>query len=201
MSTVSKTFSLAVSFFVSFAAVGALAQLSFAPTARAEAASRFAQVFMIAGDLPKGFKQTEEHLSLADNPPAFKSCNGENSGLRVFQAEPSATLQRIVDIRWTFPTAGDAQKFFEASHMSLSENTPLIADAKPVGDSCKVYGGENKLAAMLGGDSFNQYFYIIRVGRVVAKIYGSEGPSASSHPTVEMMLPVAQAAAKHCSGY
>lgn len=201
MSNASKTFSLAVSFVLSLTAVGAIAELSFAPTARAEATSGFAQVFINAADLPKGFKQTEEHLSLSDNPPAFKSCNGENSGLRVFQAEPSATLQRIVDIRYSFPTAADAQKFFEASHKSLSEDTPLIADAKPVGDSCKVYGGENKMAAMLGGDSFNQYFYIMRVGRVVAKVYGSEGPSASSHPTVEMMLPVAQAAAKHCSGY
>lgn len=201
MSSASRTFSLAVSFVLSLAAAGSIAELSFAPTARADATSGFAQVFMNAADLPKGFKQTEEHLSLSDNPPAFKSCNGENSGLRVFQAEPSATLQRIVDIRWAFPTAADAQKFFETSHKSLSEDTPLIADAKPVGDSCKVYGGENKMAAMLGGDSFNQYFYIMRVGRVVAKVYGSEGPSASSHPTVEMMLPAAQAAAKHCSGY
>lgn len=201
MSSVSRTFPLAVSVILSLAAAGAIPDLSFAPAARAEATSNFSQVFTNATDLPKGFKQTEEHLLLSDNPPAFKSCNGENSGLRVFQAEPSATLQRIVDIRWTFPNADDAQKFFDASHKSLSEGTPLLADAKPVGDSCKVYGGENKLAAMLSGDSFNQYFYIMRVGRVVAKVYGSEGPSASSHPTVEMMLPAAQAAAKHCAGY
>lgn len=201
MSSTPKSFSLVVAIALSFGATAGIAQLSFAPPCKAEAPAGFAKVFMNAADLPKGFKQTEEHLSLADNPPEFKSCKGQDSGLRVFQADSGATLQRIVDIRWTFPTAADAQKFFDATHKSLSEGSPLIASAKPVGDSCKVYGGENKMAAMMGGDSFNQYYYIMRVGRVVAKIYGSEGPTASKHPTVEMMLPVAQAAAKHCTGY
>lgn len=200
MSRAIERFSLVAAFALCIVG-GSVAQVSFAPASRAEAPAGFAKVFMTASDLPKGFKQTEEHLSLADNPPEFKKCKGQGSGLRVFQADSAATLQRIVDIRWTFPTAADAQAFFDATHKSLAEGSPLIANAKPVGDSCKVYGGENQMAAMMGGDSFNQYYYIVRVGRVVAKIYGSEGPAATSHPTVQMMLPVAQAAAKRCAGY
>jgi hypothetical protein len=160
------------------------------------------KIFLNPSDLPKGFKMTESHLDgLSDSPAVFAACHGLQSGLKVFQTDDSAPLQRVVDINWTFPTANDAQKFIEAASEKLSEGAPLIQSAKTVGEDCKAYGGENKMGALLGSGSFYDFYYIFRSGRVVVKLYGSEGATAKTHPNLAMLLPIAQAAAGKCQNF
>jgi len=186
----------------SFSSLFAVVSTIFGTSLCVRAAPLSDKIFLTPADLPGGFKMTEAHLDgLSDSPPAFAACHGQDSGLKVFQAGESAPLQRVVDIRWTFPNAADAEKFFQLSSQTLSEGAPVIPDAKAVGEDCKAYGGENTLGMDLGAGSFYNYYYIFRSGRVVAKIYGSEGAMAKSHPTLEMLLPFAQTAANKCKSF
>jgi len=152
-------------------------------------------------DLPTGFKQTEAHDHVQDDSGTFTKCQGVSSGLKVYQGPEAASLQRVVDLWWIFPSVALADKFFDSSQTQLCEGMPLAPGAKALGDKDKAYGGKVDMGAIVPGDSFYSWMYIFRCGRAVGKVYGAEGPMATTHPTLQMLTPIAEAAVRHFQSY
>jgi hypothetical protein len=173
--------------------LSALVSVTVSPAVHAQAAPALS-----VSELPAQFKQTEQHDNVADDSGQFKRCGGVSSGLRVYQGPDQAALQRVVDMWWIFPNDAQAEKFLQASQSELSEGMPLVSNPPAVGDACKAFGG---MVNMGIGDSFASWIYLFRRGRAVCKVYGAEGPTATKHPTLQNLEPIATAAAKHCDSY
>lgn len=173
-----------------------------APAAKPHTPSPIDKTFLQPADLPPNYKLVEEHYgSLGDQPKAFAVNKGLESGIKVYEGVPDAALSRIVDIRWTFPNEKLAKQFLQDCGKQLGEGADeATAWAKPRGSEGRVFGGANPL--MLRRKSLiYHWYYIFREGRVVVKLYGTEGLISKRHPHPDDMLPLAEAAIKRCKGF
>jgi hypothetical protein len=175
-----------------------------APDAKATAQSPGAidKTFLTPADLGTGYKMTEQHFgSLGDQPKSFANFKGENSGIKAFEGPLDNPCQRVVDIRWVFPNEKLAQNFLDAAQAEISEGVAPTRGYKPVGASCKAYGGVNMKALQMKAGVYYHYYYIFREGRCIVKVYVSEGLISKGHPTPDLVYPLAVAAAKRCKGF
>ncbi|MFN8655610.1 MAG: hypothetical protein U0105_04675 [Candidatus Obscuribacterales bacterium] len=173
-----------------------------APATKPHTPSPIDKTFLQSADFPAGYKLVEEHYgSLGDQPKAFTANKGVESGIKVYEGPLEAPLNRIVDIRWTFPTEKQAKQFLQDCGKQLGEGADDATGwAKPRGSEGKVFGGANPL--MLRKKTLiYHWYYVFREGRVVVKLYGSEGLLSKRHPGPDDMLPFAEAAIKRCKGF
>ncbi|HWF87929.1 MAG TPA: hypothetical protein VN659_03815, partial [Pyrinomonadaceae bacterium] len=123
---------------------------------------------------------------------AFTRLHGSLTGLSAWQTDMDQTVWRLVDIRFVFDDAEQASAYHHDRLKVNSEGYPPIEGAPAVGEECFVFGGTQ--SNEMGGISFSltAYFYIFRVGRVVAKLFAAQGPQAKEPLTPEALVPLAQ---------
>lgn len=112
-------------------------------------------IYLNLSDLPPGFKMTEDYHSkktMTDAPPAFAKYGGIRNALKVFQGPETASLQRVVDIRFVFPDHKAAEAFLQESMGQLGEKMPQVRNAPTVGDGSLLLGGENEMLKMMTGE-------------------------------------------------
>jgi hypothetical protein len=145
----------------------------------------YLKLFLDENDVPPGMNQTQDSRARGADPNdhAFLQYRGENSGLAVWIAPETAPVWRLVDIRWVFSTDQDADAYHRNTLHINCEAEPLVQDAPLVGMDCHVFGGtksDYSLYQITGvATSISQFYYIFRVGCVVAKLYVAEGEMAS----------------------
>jgi hypothetical protein len=127
-----------------------------------------------------------------DSDDAFARLHGRQTGLSVWLAAPDQPIWRIVDIRFEFDSASDAAAYHQTRMRANSEGKPEIPDAPAVGENCHVFGGTDSV--QLGGNtiSMTAYFYIFRVGRVVAKLFVARGSEAGQPLLPGHLVPLAE---------
>lgn len=165
----------------------------------------YRDIYLTASEVGPGFSVKEDHIEgpLQDNPAAFQKYGGQRSGLQVFTTKNfDEVLNRVVDLRWTFPDAQSAQAFLRESVAKLAENMPQVRNAPTVGDSSLLVGGENEMLKVMTGESgINNFAYLFVSGRVVGKVYGSQGSQVKNSLTADMLLPIAKRAALRCKNF
>jgi hypothetical protein len=122
----------------------------------------------------------------------FSKQHGMFAGLRVWLDADDNPVWRVVDIRFTFPSAEKANLYHKARLQSNSEGRPLIVDAPKVGQDCHVFGGSepNPFSPdmiMVG------YSYVFQVYNVVIKLFIMQGPAVIN---TKLDLPTAASLAK-----
>jgi hypothetical protein len=127
-----------------------------------------------------------------DSDDAFARLHGRRTGLSVWLAAPNQRIWHIVDIRFEFDSASDAAAYQQTRMKANSEGKPEVPDAPAVGEDCHVFGGTDSI--QMGGNtiSMTAYFYIFRVGRVVAKLFVASGPEAGELLLPDHLAPVAE---------
>jgi hypothetical protein len=144
----------------------------------------YLKLFLDENDVPQGMNQSQDSRTRGADPNdrEFVNCRGENSGLAVWIAEETAPVWRLVDIRWVFSSERDADAYHRNTLHINCEGEPMVQDAPLVGIDCQVFGGtksDYSLYQLTGSaTSISQFYYIFRVGRVVAKLYVAEGEMA-----------------------
>lgn len=178
------------------------AKVTPAPAPKPRKPSPIDKTFLQPSDFPAGYKLVEEHYgSLGDQPKAFAANKGLESGIKVYEGPLDTELNRIVDIRWTFPNEKLAKQFLQDCGKQLGEGADEATGwAKPRGSEGRVFGGANP-ALLRRKALIYHWYYIFREGRVVVKLYGSEGLISKKHPNPDDMLPFAEAAVKRCKGF
>jgi hypothetical protein len=61
-----------------------------------------------------------------------------------------------------------------------------------VGEECSVFGGTRSLQAGGLDITLTSYFYVFRIGRVVAKLFVAQGPGAEGSLTPETVASLAE---------
>jgi hypothetical protein len=123
----------------------------------------------------------------------FARLHGRRSGLSVWLDEMDCTIWRMVDIRFLFDTAAEATAYHHERLQYNSEGKRPVRQFRSVGQECHVFGGTDKLPVPGGKElSMTAYYYIFRVGRVVAKLFVAQGQEATEWLRPEDVVPLAQ---------
>lgn len=133
----------------------------------------YAQLFLEARELPSGLQPTQDsRMRGADpNDEAFRRCYGLRSGLLAWQAPINSVIERVVDIRWVFPSEDMAMAYHQQTLQINSENMPYLQTAPSVGTECYVFGGK----VDMGLAQITSYIYLFRVKTVIVKFYIAQG--------------------------
>lgn len=134
----------------------------------------YLSLFLEADAFPKPMEMVQDTRLHGPDPDdlAFPRCQGILTGLAAWMAAIDEIIWRVVDIRWVFPTAWQASTYHAQRLRANSEGTAPVETAPEVGEECRVFGGTVEIVAPI---TLTQYFYLFRVGRVVAKIYVAQG--------------------------
>ena len=109
--------------------------------------------------------------SLALHDPTFFSCAGLRAGSAVWTGDETSALAHVIDSRFVFRTATAAARY-------MHEAGPLLADifvpvpTPQIGDDTRAYEGE--------ANGRRVQVLVMRIGRVIARLQGSEGGYAAS---------------------
>jgi hypothetical protein len=127
-----------------------------------------------------------------DDDQAFARLHGRQTGLSAWQTDIDKTIWRIVDIRFLFDNAQDAAVYHRERLTANSEGQPTVPGAPTVGEDCFVFGGTNSME--FGGVTLTltSYYYIFRVGKVVAKLFVAQGPDAKKRLTTKRVANLAK---------
>lgn len=144
------------------------------PCFSAKGQENFEELFLTAKELPRKMRMEQDSRRSGPEPDkAFIKYHGEHAGLVVWKGEHNDPIWRVVDIRWVFPSEAEAAAFYKATLKTNSENKPEIAIATTIEiPDFHVFGGTEILRGNL---ELTHYYYIFRVGRVVAKLYVAQG--------------------------
>jgi len=133
--------------------------------------SEYRKIFLSAEDLSwMKLGQDQSFTKPDDDDKAFATFQGQLVGMKVWNAAGTDTVMRINDIRWVFPDDSSAERYFLATLRVNSEGAPLIAYTR-LGDDNRAYGGPLNM----GGFKMVNYYSLFRVGRVVCKLFVSQG--------------------------
>lgn len=133
----------------------------------------YLQLFLEVRELPTGLQLTQDSRMRGSDPndETFRRCFGLRSGLVAWQAPIGSTIERIVDIRWVFPSEDMAATYHQQTLQTNCENMPYIQNAPSVGTECYVFGGRIDM----GLTQITSYIYLFRVKTVVVKFYVAQG--------------------------
>ncbi|WP_152609307.1 hypothetical protein [Kocuria rosea] len=148
-------------------------------------------LYLRSDDLP-GMQLVQDS---ADSGPdsgdyAYSACNGLGTGLRVWLGATTDPVWRLVDIRFVFPDADRAAAYHAERFVANSEGYPPVPDAPSIGEDCRVFGGTNRLPGV--DIEMTNYFYVLRVGAVVVKLFVAEGPESTASLEVGQVHAIAK---------
>ncbi len=123
---------------------------------------------------------------------AFVRLRGRCSGLSVWLAPPDEPIWRMVDIRFLFDSASDAEAYHRERLHVNSEGKPPIPEARAVGEECHVFGGTDSLQFGSTTLSMTAFYYIFRVDQVVVKLFVAQGPEASEPLIPDHLVPLSE---------
>lgn len=152
--------------------------LSLSVDAASATASATPDTFLTAADLA-GMRRSQDSRSKGADArdKAFSKHGGQSAGMAVWMGGTKDAVWRLVDIRWTFPTEAAARAYHADALKANSEGAAPVPAAGKVGSECSVFGGTSTHPAL--GVTMTQFYYVFRVGKVVAKVYVAQGPSAA----------------------
>lgn len=83
---------------------------------------------------------------------------------------------RVIDLRWMFRDERSALRWFRNNLSKNSEDMPPLGTRVGIGTECHVFGGPQHCAGQrFSSFDFVSFNYLIVIGRVVAKVFLSEG--------------------------
>jgi hypothetical protein len=138
----------------------------------------YPKIYLGADDLP-GMKMVQDSKGMgADKGDKdYVAQGGLRSGLAVWEPAKEGQavnhINRMVDIRWVFPSAAAAQAYLQNQLPSMAENTPPVKSPPRVGQESYVFGGINEVSAALG-DPMRSYIFAFRQDNVVVKFFAAE---------------------------
>ena len=135
----------------------------------------FLRLFLESAELPAALKLVQDSRMRGPDPQDgwFGTCLGQFSGMNAWE-DPTyrGAVQRLVDIRWVFPTAEQAANYHKHTLNTNCEGMPYLPQAPAVGQECYAFGGQQELSGLAKMTSF---MYLFRVGCVVVKVYAAQG--------------------------
>ncbi len=144
--------------------------------------------FLAAEDFPSGFKLMQDDRVRGPDPSdtAFARLGGLLSGLARWAPDDPvhAPINRVIDIRWLFPTAAAATSYHRATLQANAEGMPLVPGAPAAGADCHAFRWDlGRQAAQLFGGYEPAYtcMYLFTVGPVVVKLFAAGN---GEHPTI-----------------
>jgi hypothetical protein len=156
--------------------------------------AQYASLYLGEADLPASLSLSQD--SRAQGPDAgdfwFTLHAGIHCGFQVWQGDIADTVWRVVDIRYVFPDEQAAAIYLETRRQALCENSPILEEAATVGGSGTVSGGP--MAYPVGGAEaeLTVYYYVFRVGSVVAKLFAAQGQETAEPLVPEAIKPLAE---------
>ena len=149
----------------------------------------YLNLFAQASDLPTGMTMPQDSRTRGADPgdAAFRQYGGTHAGLARWHSE-SGPINRLIDIRATFPDAQAATNYYHAVLREQMENMPAIPDAPKVGSNCIVVGGN--FPDMFGSAGHTSVCYLFTVGPVWVKLFAADFGDARM--TVPMIQAIAQ---------
>jgi hypothetical protein len=157
----------------------------------------YSQLFLEARELPPNLQLVQDSRTRGADPGDewFRHCGGQRSGMVAWQSPVASVIERVVDIRWVFPTEEMASTYHSQTVQVNSENMPYIQNAPPVGTDCYVFGGRIDF----GMAAVTSYIYLFRVRSVVVKFYVAQGEGQSL--SIETIASLAQNAFYRLSSF
>jgi hypothetical protein len=149
-----------------------------------------AEIFLDPDDLPAHLEHVQDSSSQGADPDdfAFAGNDGLVAGFNVWLGDGSATVWRLVDIRFVFPDAQRAAGYHAQRLHANSEGHPPVDSAPLVGEECHVFGGTGTTPV---GVELTAFYYVFRVDRVVVKLFVAQGPDAEQNLTPDDVAPIA----------
>ena len=102
--------------------------------AQALTADEHKRLFLRPGDIPNLQIAQDGRVSDQPYPDSFPSYGGRFYGQQVWKGSFEMPIWRVVERRWTFETANDAEDFLDAEISVLSEKFPPLPQAPPLGE-------------------------------------------------------------------
>jgi hypothetical protein len=156
--------------------------------------ARYASLYLDEGDLPTSLSLVQD--SRAQGPDAndfwFTLHEGVHGGFQVWLGDTTDTVWRVVDIRYVFPDEQGAASYLETRRNALRENSPILEEAEPVGNSGIVSGGPMAYSVGEVEAELTAFYYVFRVGSVVAKLFAAQGQGAAEPLGPEVVKPLAE---------
>jgi hypothetical protein len=151
----------------------------------------YLRLFLDAEDLGPGMRKVQDtRLKGPDDVDVwFPKYQGILTGFAVWMGPKAAPLWRLVDIRTVFPTAWQASAWHAEALGYSSEGRRPVSDAPPVGNECKVFGGEDPLPGL--SLTMTHFYYLFRAGRVAVKLYIAQGMESQKPLTPALVVPIA----------
>ena len=149
----------------------------------------WSSLFLDESELPQ-FQRSEDRRAEAPPPGAL------HAGYVAWVGHDSWPMWHIVDTRWLFPTAEAADHFLRSVLYAIGDGLPAL-HAPQLGDATLAFGGATP--GRMPGTRHASQIVVVRVGRMIAKLYVAEGPTApqSGHALDPAMpLPLARRAAQ-----
>jgi hypothetical protein len=100
---------------------------------------------------------------------AFSKNQGIWSGFNLWTSRPGDYFLNFYDIRWVFPTAGQAGSYHRNRLMVNSEGLTPMPNSPKVGQECELFGLTNEDM----GVNLTALNYLFYVKQVVVKLFGS----------------------------
>lgn len=133
----------------------------------------FATLFLDTSELPQ-FTRGE----LADLDPG----NGIAAASITWTGRDDWAMSRIIDTRWTFATAADAEQFLRSAQHAIGDRLPAVG-TPPLAEETLAFGSP-RTAQIL----------VFRVGRTVGRLAVAQGAAAAEPLEQAMLVPYAQRA-------
>lgn len=149
----------------------------------------YLDLFLTDAEMPPDVEQVQDSRLQGpdDRDHSFTPLGGRRTGLVLWLGEEDRTLWRIVDIRWEFPDAEAASRYLSDELPYHGEGQPPLADAPAAGEQWHAFGG---VAPRL-----TAFHYVLRVGRIVAKLFVAQGRAAKTALTLADVHALAEKAA------
>lgn len=167
-----------------------------APGASADPRIAYLSSYLRQSDLDGGLSRVQDSRlgKPDDGDDAFDAQGGQYSGLAAWEAADDATIRRLVDIRFVFPTEAAAAAYHREQLSYNSEGQPPVKNAPMVAEECAVFGGTQTMRFAEGTLTMTAFHIVFRCGRVVAKVFASQGQAAADPLTVDRVADLARRA-------
>jgi hypothetical protein len=142
----------------------------------------YEKLFLDASDLPDWKKgQDTKHHRPDPGDRTYARLGGLHTGLVVWRRN-QANFERMVDIRWVFPSAKAAQEYLKDQLRAISERMPAVKNAPKIGEETYAFGGPQEIL----GRKSRSYIIAFRQGNVVVKYFQFEDGADSKLTPLKM---------------
>jgi hypothetical protein len=126
-------------------------------------------LFLNADDMPDLDAREAVHRADAEaGDHAWTSCRGIMAGFQVWQRIRGTDLTRVVDIRWLFPSEGEARRYHTARIAANAEGFREVTGIPIPGVVVNAFSGRDPFG--LGGE---MRIFLFAIDRVTAKVFVS----------------------------